>query len=143
MWEAIWKFLIGNPGVTIIGAFTLVQIAPIKINPWTWLAGLIHKFLFGKIDEKLDSIGQKVDRLEAQAEEEKALQARTHILRFSDECYNGQHHSKEYFDNVLEDIDRYEKYCEAHPKFKNNKTILSTQMIRETYARLLEEHAFL
>lgn len=142
-WREVLRFVQYHPEITVIGAFTLIQISPIKINPWSWIAGLIHRFLFGKIDQKLDDITAKVDRLEAQAEEEKALQSRTHILRFSDECYNGQHHSKEYFDNVLEDIDRYEKYCETHPKFKNNKTVISTQMIRETYARMLEEHAFL
>ena len=30
------KDFIGNPVVLLIGSFTIIQIAPIKINPWTW-----------------------------------------------------------------------------------------------------------
>ena len=143
MWDIIWRFVQHHPEFTVIGAFTLIQIAPIKINPWSWLVGLIHKFLFGKIEEKLDAIGKKVDKLESQQEEDKATQARTHILRFADELYNGGHHSKEYFDDILGDIDKYEKYCESHPDFLNNKTALSTQRIKETYEQLMVEHRFL
>ena len=141
--DKIWLFIRLHPEITVIGAFTLIQISPIKINPWSWLAGLIHKFLFGKIDQKLDLISDKVDKLEEQAKEDKALQARTRILRFSDELYNDEKHSKEYFDNVLEDIDQYEEYCDAHPRFRNNKTVMSTKLIRDTYAKLLADHSFL
>lgn len=141
--ETIWNFIKLHPEITVIGTFTLIQIAPIKINPWSWLVGLIHRFLFGKIDEKLDSIARKVDSLEAQQAEDKAMQARTEILRFADELYNGEQHSKEYFDDILSDIDRYEKYCEGHPGFLNSKTVISTQRIKETYDRLLAEHRFL
>lgn len=143
MWTEIFRFIQFHPEITVIGAFTLIQIAPIKINPWSWLAGLIHKFLFGKIDEKLDAISKKVDALEEQAKEDKALQSRTHILRFADELYNGKKHSKEYFDDMLRDCDEYEKYCDGHPNFKNNKTVMSTQMIKDTYHKLLDEHKFL
>lgn len=143
MWETILSLLRENLSITIIGAITLIQVAPIKVNPWSWLAKLIHGFLFADIDKKLDSISDKVDKLERQACEDKALQARTHILRFSDELYNGEKHSKEYFDDILSDVDRYEKYCEETPSFRNNRTVMSTQLIKDTYAKLMEEHKFL
>ena len=142
-WEIIYTFLKTHIELTLVGAITLIQIAPININPWSWIAKAIHNLLFSEIDKKLDSISGKVDKLEEQAQEDKALQARTHILRFADELYNGEKHSKEYFDDVLSDIDRYEKYCEHHPGFKNNKTVMSTKLIKETYAKLREEHKFL
>ena len=143
MWEIIYEFLKAHIEITLIGAITLIQIAPIKINPWSWIAKGIHGLLLGDIDRKLDSISNKVDRLEEQAQEDKALQARTHILRFSDELYNGAKHSKEYFDDILSDVDKYEKYCESHPNFRNNKTVMSNQLIKDTYAKLMEEHKFL
>ena len=143
MWKELLAFVRFHPEVTVIGAFTIIQIAPIKVNPWSWVAGLIHRFLFGKIDEKLDAISGKVDKLEEQANEDKALQARTHILRFADELYNHIDHSKEYFDDILGDVDRYEKYCDEHPNFRNNKTVMSTQRIKDVYNKLLDEHRFL
>ena len=143
MWVIVYEFLKAHIEITLIGAITLIQIAPIKINPWSWIAKGIHGLLLGDIDRKLDSISNKVDRLEEQAQEDKALQARTHILRFSDELYNGAKHSKEYFDDILSDVDKYEKYCESHPNFRNNKTVMSNQLIKDTYAKLMEEHKFL
>ena len=142
--EDVWRFLLHNPGFTLIGAFTLIQIVPIKINPWSWVAKVIHKWLFGEIDRKLDAISDKVDKLERQAEEKDAVQARTHILRFADELYNNIDHSKEYFDDIITmDIDGYENYCKEHEKFRNGKTTASIQLIKDTYARLLAEHKFL
>ena len=143
MWGIIYEFLKAHIEITLIGAITLIQIAPIKINPWSWIAKGIHGLLLGDIERKLDSISNKVDRLEEQAQEDKALQARTHILRFSDELYNGAKHSKEYFDDILSDVDKYEKYCESHPNFRNNKTVMSNHLIKDTYAKLMEEHKFL
>lgn len=144
MWEIVYEFLKAHIEITIFGAITLIQVAPIKINPWSWVAKSIHGILLGDIDRKLDSIAHKVDRLEEQAQEDKALQARKHILRFADELYNGEKHSKEYFDDVLtDDIDGYEKYCESHPNFRNNKTVMSIQLVKDTYAKLMEEHKFL
>ena len=143
MWEAVAEFVSDNIGLVFVGTITLVQVAPIKINPWSWLANVVHRFLLGSIDRKLDAISDKVDKLEKKSEEKEAVQARTHILRFADELYNGEKHSKDYFDDILGDCDMYEKYCEHHPGFTNNRTKMSANLIKETYARLLEEHNFL
>ena len=121
----------------------MIQIAPIKIDPWSALAGFIKKYLIGDIAKKLDSIATKVDQLESQFQESRALQARTHILRFADELYNKKEHSKEYFDDILEDIDMYDKYCKKHPEFENSKTIMSAGLIKTTYDKLMKEHKFL
>lgn len=140
----ILEFIRLHPEITVVGAVTLIQVAPIKINPWSWLAKTAYRLLLGGIDTKLDTIADKVDKLEAQFEEDKALQARTHILRFTDELYNGEKHSKEYFDDILEtDVDFYERYCTAHPEFQNSKTVMSTQLIKDVYGKLIKEHKFL
>ena len=138
--EGLWTFIKLHPEITLIGAVTLIQIAPIKIDPWTTCAKWLHKMFLGSIEEKIDKLSGKVDRLEAQAEEEKAIQARTHILRFADELYEGKHHSQEYFQQLLDDIKVYEKYCEEHPKFTNGRTIQACAQIKGTYDKLWSEH---
>lgn len=143
MWEVVWSFFKVHPDITIIGAVTLIQIAPIKINPWSWCGKALRKVIIGDIDDKLDKIAAKVNSLAEKAKEEKAMQSRRHILRFADELYNGEKHSKEYFDEILQACDSYEKYCDEHPNFKNNKTVMSSQLIKDTYAKLMEEHKFL
>lgn len=140
MWEAMFRFVSFHPEIAILGAITLVQIAPIKIDPWSALMRAIKRLLVGDIEKKIDNITTKVDTLEAQFSEEKVLRTRTRILMFADELYNGKHHEKEYFDNILDDITLYDKYCAEHKDFKNKKTELSAALINETYNRLFKEH---
>lgn len=142
MLETIWNFVCFHPEITVIGAITLIQIAPIKLNPWGALVKTIKNFLVGGIEKKLGEIGTKVDNLEKQIKEDKAIHARAHILRFADGIYNGKQHTKEYFDDILSDIDEYEEYCHKHPEFKNGKTIMSVELIRNTYHTLIENHGF-
>lgn len=149
MMEAVWQYICVHPEITVIGAITLIQVAPIKLDPWSIILAAARKLFLGDVadqvsdmSKKVNNISDKVDSLESQVNEDKALHARTHILRFADELYNGKHHSKEYFDDMLVDIDKYEQYCSAHPNFKNNKTVMSAKLIKDTYNQLLEEHKF-
>lgn len=142
MLDSIINFIAFHPEITLIGAITIIQVAPIKFDPWGMIARAIKKYLVGEIETKVDNLSAKVDGLDNEVKENKALSARAHILRFADELYNKKEHSKEYFDEILDDIDKYEKYCVEHPNFKNNKTVLSTNLIKTTYDRLISEHKF-
>ena len=68
---------------------------------------------------------------------------RERILRFNSEIISGnQKHNKEYYDEILSDIDKYEHYCLKHAKYPNNKAMLSIENIKKTYADLLERNDF-
>lgn len=86
-----------------------------------------------KFDKRIDETNDKIDR-------NQAVLARTHILRFADEqkqyCKVGISHSKEYFEQQLDDITTYTEYCEEHPKFKNERTVMSSEYIKDEYKRL-------
>ena len=85
--------------------------------------------LSGKIDNVASELKAHIDANEMEA----VQSARVRILRFADECRREEKHSKEFFDSILDDIDIYEHYCESHPKFKNNKTVASTKIIKDLY----------
>ena len=87
------------------------------------------------IRKDITSISNKVD-------ENAAVLARTHILRFNDELINGVEHTQEYFRQQLQDIDTYEKYCDKHPDFKNTYAVMAIHNIKTTYDRLLVKGAF-
>ena len=127
----------------LVAVPTLIQISPIKVDPWTWLARKVGRAINGELMEKFDRLESKVDQNQQIADERAAKDIRIRILRFGDEILHEREHSKEHFDQILQDITEYDAYCFEHPDFKNNMTHLTTRSIMETYSRLWEKHDFL
>ena len=99
---------------------------------------------------KLDAISTEVQSVKstltahiATDAEADAKQSRRRIIDFSDECRRGTRHSEEHFDNVLADIDAYEKYCAAHPQFENRKAVQSIRFIVEIYDECKRKNDFI
>lgn len=133
--------LYGGGGLAII--LTLIQISPIKINPWTWLARTIGRAINGEVLERVAALGEDVKNNKADDDEQWVSLSRSHILRFGDELRRGVPHSKEHFDQILLDISKYERYCENHPEYPNGKAIATITQIKKTYQKCLEENNFL
>ena len=92
--------------------------------------------------EKLDKLTALVQEVSNRVDTSNATNARTRILRFDDELINGVHHSREYFQQTLEEIDTYESYCQKHPEFKNNACVLAIEHIRRVYSHLQDSNGF-
>lgn len=102
-------------------------------------------FLIQRYDSKkngIEKIMEKIDALSNKVDENSAVLARTHILRFSDELQNGIDHSQEYFRQQMDDCDTYDDYCSEHPNFKNSYTVAAEKHIKDTYQRLLDKGEF-
>ena len=122
---------------------TIIQISPIKINPWTWLGRKVGRALNGEVMDELKSLKGRMENMEAQNEQDKMDASRIRILRFGDECKRDVPHSEEHFNQVLDDITAYERYCNAHPEYKNAKAVLTIARIKEIYSARLENGDFL
>ena len=130
----------------IVGALatlTVLQVAPIKINPWTWIARAIGRAINAEVIDKVGKLETEVQTIKKNTEEHEAKSARVRILRFGDEILHDVKHSQEHFNQVLLDITEYEEYCSKHPEFRNNVTGITTKRIMETYERCLKENNFL
>lgn len=130
-------------GGILIALMTIIQIAPIKLDPWSWLGRCIGRAINGEVLEKVDMLTKDVAKNKADDDEQWASLSRTHILRFGDELLHGVAHSKEHFDQVLLDISKYEQYCETHPDYLNNVAHATIKQIKNTYQKCLEENKFL
>lgn len=130
-------------GGIILLLMTLVQITPIKINPWSWLGRCIGRAINGEVLEKVDTLSQDVKKNKEDDDEQWASLSRSHILRFGDELLHGVAHSKEHFDQILLDISKYEHYCETHPEYLNNIAHATIEQIKKTYQKCLEDNNFL
>ena len=108
------------------------------------------QFLINRHDSKNDkedtilsaikTLSGRVERIEASLDERDAILARTHILRFQDELYNDVKHSKEYFEQTLDDIQTYDRFCADNPKFANGRTKAAAKYIQDEYDRLFKAH---
>ena len=130
----------------VVGAFatlTVLQVAPIKINPWTWIARAIGRAINAEVIDKVGKLENEVQTIKKNVEEHEAKSARVRILRFGDEILHDVKHSQEHFNQVLLDITEYEEYCSKHPEFRNNVTGITTKRIMETYERCLKDNNFL
>ena len=112
---------------------------------WQFVSFLIDRYDKKKksnedIMQEIEKVSDKVDALSLKVDENQAVLARTHILRFADELRNNVHHSNDYFKQQLQDCDTYERFCEDHPDFKNNYTDLANKYIKMTYEKLLQEN---
>ena len=140
--ETIKQIAIGGGGMLLF-LMTLIQITPIKINPWSWICRCIGRALNGEVLSKVDILSKELADHKAKSEERHATLCRAHILRFGDEVLHGIPHSKEGYDNILLDIDSYEEYCEKHPGYKNNVALATIAHIKKMYHKHLEEDSFL
>ena len=92
------------------------------------------------VTAEVEDVRKEIAALKDDADRRDAVQARTHVLRFRDELQNNIDHSSEYFDQILEDAERYKKFCEKHPDFPNGRTEAAIEYITDEHQRLLREH---
>lgn len=89
--------------------------------------------------QRFDTLDRKIDSVDEKADQYNAVSCRVRILRFEDEMQSKQKHSKDSWDQAMSDIDAYESYCEAHPKFRNNQTVTTIEHIKHGYMERLEK----
>lgn len=139
---SIQDLLLPGSGLLIV-LLTLIQIAPVKINPWSAIAKTLGRAINKEMMDKLESLDKEVTQLRDATALESVLNCRVRILHFGDETLHDQKHTKEHFDQILRDIDKYEHYCDTHPEFENNVTVLTSTRIKEIYRKRLADGDFL
>lgn len=100
--------------------------------------------------DKQDQIVQEIGLVKANLSQhiadnaqEDAKQARRRIIVFADECRRSIKHSEEHFENVLEDIDAYRRYCRNTPSFENSKAVASTKFVLDCYDKAKRTNDFI
>ena len=128
----------------------VIEVAPIKINPWSKLAENIGK-AFNKpaldkitsVEQQLKKTNEKLDGHIANDELQKAEDARAAALRFNNELLRNIPHTREEFFEVLQKIDIYEDYCNRHKEYENNRAVHAIANINRVYDERLAKHDFL
>lgn len=136
------ELFLGGGGILLV-LMTLVQFAPIKINPWSALAKVIGRAINADVTRELAEIKDKLDAHVTMDDRRTADGHRTRILHFNNELLRNINHTKEEFIEVLAEIDAYESYCGEHPEYPNNRAVLAIRNIKGNYQARLQKHDFL
>ena len=130
-------------GGGVLLLLTLIQISPIKIDPWTAIFRAIGRAFNAELLEEVRDVRSTLDNHIKADDERNADEHRARILRFNNELIREIPHTKEEFIDVLADIDYYESYCRDHPDYKNNRAVFAIANIGKSYTERLEKHDFL
>lgn len=139
---SIKEMVLDGGGILLI-LMTIVQISPIKINPWSALANAIGRAFNADVLKELDGVKRDLAAHVKVDDERNADEHRARILRFNNELLRDIPHTKEEFIDVLADIDFYERYCETHKDYKNNRAVHAIANISRVYDERLQKHDFL
>ena len=84
-----------------------------------------------------DSI-ETIKRLSDKIDLNEAMNSRYRIIRAADEIRNGYELSDDNLEQIGEDIDIYNLYCQNHPKYKNHKGQKSMNLIMDYEKKVME-----
>lgn len=129
---------------------TVLEFSKIKVNPWSAMGRFVGRAINKELSAEIAGLKKDISKLKSDmeeskkdAQEERAVNCRERILRFGDETIHGTRHTKEHFDQILDDITAYERYCDEHKDFPNEKTVITSRRIKEIYEKCLQDNDFL
>lgn len=126
------KEIFTTPSVVIFGVITLIEVVPIKINPWHALFKWVGKAINGDLQTQVTEIKQEVTDLKKDCELKNADDMRWEILNFANTCRQGVHHSKDEWRHVMDQLAKYEDYTEAKG-ISNGVIEEDSRYLRELY----------
>ena len=83
--------------------------------------------------KEVTDVQKKMEEHLKEEEEHRAKQARYRIFRFYDEVCDEKLHSESHWEDILDDVDFYEKFCDSNPDFKNNRGKIAMEYLKEAY----------
>ena len=103
------KEFLSNPGVILLATVTVIEIVPIKINPWKsllkWIGNVVNaedRKHIQEIKEGLNKVNDTIDEMKKEQEEDKeereldkANDKRWRILDFINSSRHGRTHTRE------------------------------------------------
>ena len=130
--EILGKLNAGYITAGIVILLSLIQISPLKLNPWDKLLGWFGKKLNGATEKRLEAV-------EKQIRDMWINNHRQTVLTFARECRANIEHSSDEWTNLLNVAEEYEKYV-AENKVTNGIITQDTVYLRKLYQELSREH---
>lgn len=116
----------------LVIVLSLVQISPLRLNPWDAVFHWLGRKLNGGVEEKMTALQRQVRDLWINSH-------RHAILTFARECRTEVAHNADEWYNILNICEEYESFTERNA-ITNGVVRENTRYIRELYQQLSREH---
>lgn len=134
----------------VVVLMSIVQVTPIKLNPWSALFKWLSKAINGDLIKAVDSINTKVDGLSTklnqhieESDRKDLREQRESILDFASAVAEGKRsYTKEQYEQMLHECDAYATYC-INKNFRNSVAEESIELIRQSYRSKIKHNSFL
>ena len=136
------EMLMGGSGLLVL-LLSIIQIAPIKLNPWSAIARAIGNAINADLLKKLSKTESMLQEHMEMDDKRNADMHRWRILGFNNELLQDVPHTREDFIDILAEIDEYADFCKNHPDYKNNRATHAIGNIGRVYDDRLKKHDFL
>lgn len=143
--EWLWSHLI----YIIFGLSVIIQITPIKLNPWSKLFKWLGNAINGEVKESINnmnttigSMNTKITNMESEMRANEKDRIRWEVLDFANSCHNGVNHSK---DEFLHIITLNDKYKELLKLTKDNNGVFDAeyQYVYDLFQQKQKDNSFL
>lgn len=148
--DAMWlPPLFFKDAVIMIVILSLVQISPLKLNPWTWLKSFVElPKRIGAIEKRIDDIESemrnKMQGLERKIDNTDGFRWQSMILVRGDRIRRKEKFSEEMWRSTIETLDNYEHFCEKNKDwFNNGRTEEAMKLLREKYKEVYRKGDYL
>lgn len=142
--------MIAGAGGALAILMTVVQISPIKFDPWSRIAKAFGTCINSELYQKIDIISAQqlenkrlLDKHIADDEAKTADRNRARILQFNNELLRDIPHTKEEFIELLTVIDAYRDFCRTHENYPNSRATHAIANIERVYDERLQKRDFL
>ncbi len=116
----------------LVVLLSLIQVSPLKLNPWDEIFGWIGRKTQGVLQKQVADLKKQVTDIWISSH-------RQSILTFARECRAQIDHDAEEWNHILSIADEYEVYCSTHA-VSNGVVKADTRYVRELYQELSREH---
>lgn len=148
-WESAFDWVIHNIAQIALVLSTIIQITPIKLNPWSALFKWIGKMINNETNKKIDAVATEQDQLKNQissvvkaVDENEKDRIRWEVLEFANSCRNGRKHTRDEFQHIITLNDKY-KALLAKTNDKNGVFDSEYEYIDKLYKERQEKNDFL
>jgi len=148
--ENIMSILSQNPAIStavVVAAMSLIQISPLKLNPWTYIGTIFSKILkwigskfnqsinekIDDIEEEIKHVAKKVDEVDMKNDQNRMKELRWTILSFANTLGEDEKtRTVEEFDDIYAAYEEYEELLNKH-SMKNGRTNRAMKKVDKYY----------